>query len=318
MRILTITLNAAVDATYAVERLVPGEAHRVRRAWHMPGGKGNNVARVLAARGHTVVATGFLGGPTGDLIASGLQEAGVTPAFARLQSGASRTCHTILDSATGEATEILESGPTVSPEDAARFLATLPPLVARADAVVVSGSAPVGIDAAFLAEVASIVRDGTSRMAVDSSGTTLAALLDGRPDLTTPNAAELAVLMGRASSPEAQVVYARDELVARRLAPGGSVLISRGSEGAELVFGDGLIGARPPHIRPVNTVGCGDALLAGYVDGWLAGLDAAMALRQAVAFGTAAALQPVAGVVDAQDVEHLQPQVRIAGSAADA
>jgi tagatose 6-phosphate kinase len=317
MRCLTITLNAAIDATYAIDRLVPGGVHRARREWRMAGGKGNNVARILAARGHHVVATGFLGGGAGDAIASGLADAGITPAFIRLAQGSSRTCHTILDTATGEATEILESGPAVAPEDAGRFLTTLPRIVARADVVIISGSAPVGLDAAFLAEMASVIRGGARRMAVDSSGAALVALLDGHPDLVTPNAAELAALMGREASPAEQVAFAREDLIARRLAPGGRVLISRGSEGAELVLGDGAIGARPPRIRPVNTVGCGDALLAGYVDAWLAGMDACAALRQAVAFGAAAALQPVAGVVDPGDVERLRDQVQVTGEGAD-
>jgi tagatose 6-phosphate kinase len=317
MRCLMITLNAAVDATYAIERLVPGGAHRVRRAWHMPGGKGNNVARVLAACGHEVTATGFLGGATGAVIEAGLVDAGITPAFAWLESGDSRTCHTILDTSAAEATEILESGPAVTRGDAVRFLEALPGLVAGADVVVISGSAPVGIDAPFLAEMASVVREGAIRMAVDSSGATLAALLRERPDLIKPNADEMAALMGHAASVEDQVAFARDDLVATRLAPDGYVLVSRGSEGAVLVFGDRAIGARPPHIRPVNTVGCGDALLAGYVDAWLAGMDLDASLRQAVAFGAAAALQQVAGVVEPGDVERLRDQVQITETGAD-
>lgn len=305
MRCLTITLNAAVDATYAIDRLVPGEAHRVRHAWHMPGGKGNNVARVLAARGHKVVATGFLGGVTGDTIASGLADAGITPAFVRLARGVSRTCHTILDEASGRATEILEAGPAVAPEDAERFLAALPRLVARADLVVISGSAPVGIDAAFMAEAASIIRSGTSRMAVDSSGDALVALLTGRPDLVKPNAGEMAALMGHATSLAGQVAFARDDLIGRRMAPGARVLLSLGAEGAVLVTATETVRARSPAIRAVNTVGCGDALLAGFVDGWLAGCDAVESLRHAVAFGAAAALQPVAGVIAPHDIERL-------------
>jgi 1-phosphofructokinase family hexose kinase len=317
MRCLTITLNAAIDATYAIDRLVPGDAHRVRRAWHLAGGKGNNVARILAARGHQVTATGFLGGPTGAAIETGLRERGVTPAFTRLERGASRTCHTILDTATGEATEILEAGPEVTAGDASRFLATLPELVAGTDAVVISGSAPGGLDAPFFAKLASIVRAGTHRMAVDSSGGALVALLGGHPDLVKPNAAELAELMGGETSLADQVAFARDDLIASRLAPGGSVLISRGSEGAVLAFGDEVIGARPPDMQPVNTVGCGDALLAGYMDAWLAGTDPCAALRQAVSFGTAAALQPVAGIVDPRDIERLRDQVLITGEGAD-
>ncbi|HVL23188.1 MAG TPA: 1-phosphofructokinase family hexose kinase [Thermomicrobiales bacterium] len=315
MHILTITLNAAVDATYVVDRLTVGGANRVRRLYQMPGGKGNNVARVLRAQGHAVTATGFLGGSTGAFIEARLRETGVTPAFVWLETGASRTCHTILDAEQGEATEVLEAGPELTARDGERLLGHLPALLETADAVVISGSAPAGVTRPFLERLARLVRDGTGRMIVDSSGETLAALLAGRPDLIKPNAAEMAALMGRDVSVEEQIAFARDDLIGARLAPEGYVLLSRGSEGAVLVFGDGAVGARPPAGRAVNTVGCGDALLAGYVDGWLRGAAPPDALRQAVAFGAAAARQPVAGIVDAEDVARLEPDVHLTGDA---
>ena len=123
-------------------------------------------------------------------------------------------------------------------------------------------------------------------MVVDSSGAALAALLEARPDVAKPNAAELAALMGREAALDERIAFARDQIVANRLAPGGYFLVSLGSEGAVLVFGDGAVGARPPGIRPVNTVGCGDALLAGYQaerDVDVTQLDEFIALRQ-VAF----------------------------------
>ena len=314
MRALTITLNAAIDATYVLDRLDLGEANRARHTYRMPGGKGNNIARVLAARGHTVTATGFLGGASGAFIERGLAEAGVTPAFTWLAAGESRTCHAIREEATGRATEILEAGPEVSPEDGERLLERLPGLVAEAEAVVIAGSAPAGVDVAFLERLAAIVRGGPGRMVVDSSGPALAALLGGRPDLIAPNAAELAALMGREASLEEQIAFARDDLVAERLAPDGRVLVSLGSEGAALVSRAGVIRARPPTIRPVNTVGCGDALLAGFVEAWMNEEDRETELRRAVAFGTAAALQPVAGVVDDGDIERLGTGVRVTGN----
>jgi fructose-1-phosphate kinase PfkB-like protein len=83
------------------------------------------------------------------------------------------------------------------------------------------------------------------------------------------------------------------------------VLISQGSRGAVLVSSTEACRARSPSIRPVNTVGCGDAMLAGFVDAWLASASSGTALRRAVAHGAAAALQPVAGVIDRDDVERM-------------
>ncbi|MYX42455.1 1-phosphofructokinase, partial [Streptomyces sp. SID89] len=63
--ILTVTLNTAVDITYRVPALRPHTSHRVTEVTERPGGKGVNVARVLAALGHEVTVTGFAGGTTG-------------------------------------------------------------------------------------------------------------------------------------------------------------------------------------------------------------------------------------------------------------
>ncbi|MFG2194638.1 1-phosphofructokinase family hexose kinase [Streptomyces sp. NPDC048639] len=64
--ILTVTLNAALDITYRVPHLRAAASHRVTDVSERPGGKGLNVARVLASLGHCAVVTGFVGGRTGE------------------------------------------------------------------------------------------------------------------------------------------------------------------------------------------------------------------------------------------------------------
>lgn len=305
MNCLAITLNPAVDHTYVVSGFEIGGANRTQQVHRMPGGKGNNVARILRSQQHEVTATGFLGGHTGEFINAGLTAAGISTRFVWLDGKASRSCHTILDQETGMATEVLESGPEVGIREQEEFLQVLPDLVHDADVVVISGSAPTGIQAEFLERLAYLVRERTDRMVVDSSGTTLLSLLEGKPDLIKPNRDEIGALIGGDTTESAQIDFALNELIARHLAPNGRVLISRGREGAVLVSEDNIHRARPPSIQSTNTVGCGDALLAGFVDAWLTGADPPETLRQAIAFGTAAALQPVAGVVQQDDIERL-------------
>ncbi|MHC3394874.1 PfkB family carbohydrate kinase, partial [Streptomyces lavendulocolor] len=65
---MTITHKNTLDITYKVDALTPHASHRVTDVAERPGGKGVNVARVLAALGHDPVVTGFAGGPTGDVL----------------------------------------------------------------------------------------------------------------------------------------------------------------------------------------------------------------------------------------------------------
>ena len=63
--ILTVTLNLALDVTYAVDRVAWHGANRVASVAQRAGGKGVNVARVLRALGHRPVVAGLAGGRTG-------------------------------------------------------------------------------------------------------------------------------------------------------------------------------------------------------------------------------------------------------------
>jgi fructose-1-phosphate kinase PfkB-like protein len=60
-RIVSITLNTAVDHVIEAPGLAIGSHTRARRLGRSPGGKGVNVARILGALGSRCVATGFVG-----------------------------------------------------------------------------------------------------------------------------------------------------------------------------------------------------------------------------------------------------------------
>lgn len=68
-RIVTVTMNAALDVTYFLSRsLVPDGVNRVSQIITQAGGKGNNVARAIFRLGGDVIATGLLGGANGKRI----------------------------------------------------------------------------------------------------------------------------------------------------------------------------------------------------------------------------------------------------------
>ena len=314
MKFLAVTFNPARDATYLLERFVRGSANRVVSQQVMPGGKGNNVARVLAAYGHAVRVTGFLAGNDGSFIDNGLRAAGIESAFTWLASGESRTCHTLIERETGSVSEVLESGPTVSTRDGEAFLTALPGRLSGIDTVVSCGSLPPGLDGSFLARFMSIARQGCKQLVVDSSGEGLRIALSCGPDLIKPNETELATLMGGTPSIDEMVRYAQEDMIGSVMPAEGRVLLSLGERGAVLIGRSEVWHAAAPPITPreiVNTVGCGDALLAGFLDGCAGNLPAQDALALAVAFGAAAALSDVAGVVDGVELGRLRPTVTV-------
>jgi 1-phosphofructokinase len=113
------------------------------------------------------------------------------------------------------------------------------------------------------------------------------------PDLLKPNSEELASLTGddpaRFDNDPAAATNAARALVARGV---GEVLLTLGAQGAVLVTSDGTWLASPPPITLRSTVGAGDASLAGYLLAQIRGADAPERLREAVAYGAAAASLP--------------------------
>lgn len=60
-RILTLTLNPALDLTVQLPRLESGQVNRSDEMHTHAAGKGVNVAQVLADLGHQLTVSGFLG-----------------------------------------------------------------------------------------------------------------------------------------------------------------------------------------------------------------------------------------------------------------
>ncbi|MCM8899740.1 hypothetical protein KVG29_00690 [Caldicoprobacter algeriensis] len=76
------------------------------------GGKWLNVARVAKILGEQVVATGLIGGATGQFIHNQVQDSGIISKFVPIE-GETRICINIMDEKNVTSTEVLEPGPTV-------------------------------------------------------------------------------------------------------------------------------------------------------------------------------------------------------------
>lgn len=306
--ITTVTLNAAIDKTYYVPRFVPGEVSRASRVYSQPGGKGINVARVIRQLDMPVVATGFVAGSNGDFIAGELDRQGVPHDFVRTE-GESRLCLNIIDEASGSSTEILEPGPVISPEAMERMREKLTVLARASRLVCFSGSLPKGVPDSYYAELIALVQAEGAPAFLDTSGTALRQGVRSSPYFIKPNEDELAQLTGLPAA------LAEDELADRlsALQREGLRLItaSLGAAGSLTLHDGRLYRAEAPRVAAVNTVGCGDAFVAGLAVGTARELPLAECLRLATAAGSANALSVRAGEIRAEDVRALLDRVQV-------
>ncbi|GAA2340703.1 sugar kinase [Streptomyces caniferus] len=298
--ILTVTLNAALDITYRVPRLRPHATNRITEVSERPGGKGLNVARVLAALGHRTVATGFAGGGTGAALRALLAETEVTDALVPV-GGATRRTVAVVDASSGDTTQLNEPGPTVSPAEWDIFLGTYRELLGEARAVALCGSLPPGVPVDVYARLTRAARSAGVPVLLDTSGEPLRRGLAARPDLAKPNADELAALTGSTEPLRA----ARD---ARRRGA-HAVAASLGPDGMLAVTADGAWQAAPPRRIAGNPTGAGDSAVAGLLSGLVEGLPWPDRLTRAVALSAATVRAPAAGEFDAATYEELLSRV---------
>ena len=287
--IVTVTLNPALDLTYAVDALVPHGTHRVAAVTERPGGKGLNVARVLHTLGEPVLATGLLGGATGDRVAALLAAEGVSGSFTPI-AGETRRTVAVVDS--GDATGFWEPGPVIEPAEWSNFLDDFRGLLGTASVVALSGSLPPGVPLDGYAVLIALATAARVPAVLDTSGPALRHGLAAGPALAKPNADELSALVpSRAAG--------RDGLVAAvRAVAAGPVVVSRGAAGLLAVSGADVWECVPPVPLVGNPTGAGDACVAALARGLRDRAGWPDLLADAVALSAAAVAAPVAGAFD--------------------
>jgi tagatose 6-phosphate kinase len=286
--ILSVCLNPAIDVTYLVAELRPGSSHPVVQVHRRAGGKGVNVARVLAQLGEPVTLCGFTGGVSGRWLRDELAGSGVADRFTAID-GDTRQSVTVVDGT--DATVFNEPGPVLTGDDWDGLAATFEEQVAGCAVAVMSGSVPPGAPADAYARLVRLARHHGVPTVVDTSGSQLQQAAAAGPTVLAPNRAEI----GRPDAGPAELLAAAAELSRRG---GSTVVISAGRDG--LVAADGQHGwtARPPRQVSGNPTGAGDALSAGIARGLARGLPVPSILADAIALAAAAVATPVAGRVD--------------------
>lgn len=293
--IVVVTPNPAVDVTYRVDEQRIGTTQRVRSVERRPGGKGLNVARVLAAEGAPTHSVLPLGGASGTWVADAVTALGLRSTAVPVP-GETRTTVTVVDDL-AHPTMFGEPGPSVP---AAAWHVVDDAVRARLDAVrtaalVVSGSLPAGTPPDVVTPWITDAVAAGALVVADVSGPALLAAADAGATVCKPNREELAEATGCPDERDGAL-----ELLRRGA---GTVVVSRGSAGIAAHTADAVL--EVPAVPGVtgNPTGAGDAATAGLVLALTRGADLATALRTAAAFGAAAVLRPVAGEID-HDAAH--------------
>lgn len=281
--IYTVTFNPALDYVMKVEKLRYDDINRTYGEELNYGGKGINVSAVLSTLGVENVALGFKAGFTGEKLEEMLRQDGIKTDFISLAKGNTRINVKIKSDTE---LDINACGPEISGEEVEKLFEKIASLK-QGDVLVLAGSVPKTLPSDIYEQILAKTSENGVEAVVDSTGELLLNVLKYKPFLIKPNNFELGDLFGVKIKNEEEIIrYAKElqKMGAR------NVLVSRGKDGALLIdenqntYSIGIIPG-----KPLNSVGCGDSMVAGFVAGYLEKQDYAYALKLGSACSNATA-----------------------------
>ncbi|WP_312202487.1 1-phosphofructokinase [Anaerospora hongkongensis] len=306
-KIVTITLNPALDHTVHIPQFQTGEVNRAQQQRIDPGGKGINVAKVVRALGYPVAVTGFLGQDNSKVFNEYFQRKAIDNFFVEV-TGAARVNIKIVDDHNGQVTEINFPGLISTSPDLAKLTGVIRRLTDDRQYFVISGSLPQGLPDTIYGQLIEILKGQRVKVLLDSSGAALREGIKALPDAIKPNLEELSQLMGKSLEKENDIRKAIAELLAGGIK---QVVVTLGSQGAIIADKEQTLRVRPPAVIAKSTVGAGDALVAGFVVGQTRGLSLAECARLGTAAATASVIQPGTQAGSIKEVARLLAEIDI-------
>jgi 6-phosphofructokinase 2 len=288
-KILTVTLNPALDLSTSVDRMLANRKLRCAGAVLEPGGGGVNVSRMIRRFGGRSTALVALGGPTGRTLRELMERDGLDVVEFPI-AGGTRQNVTVDETVRGRQYRLVLQGPRWSGKEVKAALERIERLARDHEYVVATGSLPPGVPADFYARLARMVRRQGGRLILDTSGPPLRKALEAGVYLVKPNHIEF-----RDMSSTRRSDWQSMARVGRRLQERGKaemMIVTRGAMGALAILPEGAWRLQSPKGKVVSMVGAGDSLIGAAVLAIARGKPLLDACRLGVAAASAAVATP--------------------------
>lgn len=305
--ILTVTPNPMLDKTLTLAHFNKGEVHRAENMVQVAGGKGINAARALVGLGEHTLATGFLGGETGQVIRRLLDEENIPHHFTEI-AATTREGFTFIDRTAAQRTAVFEPGSRLQTQEVDALKRFVRLQLPHCRALALCGSMPCeGFDHLY-ADLIKMAHAANVPVFLDSYFAPLELGLKARPHFLKPNREEALQTFG----------------IDMREPEGARALLQRLAEhGAQAVFltdaerpvhahlcGNNYL-ITPPTSNCPNPLGGGDVFVAAFLYGWLHEMAREELLRFAVAAGSVNARHDLPGYAEINEIREVMRQVEI-------
>ncbi|WP_343597227.1 1-phosphofructokinase [Acinetobacter sp.] len=305
-KILTITLNPAIDITLQLDTLRVGEVNRQQAAQSHAAGKGLNVAQVLKDLGHELIVSGFLGEANRQVFEHHFQDQHFDNQFVYV-AGETRQNIKIAEQS-GRMTDINGKGFWVDAAAKQQLQDKLQSVLGQVDVIVVAGSLPQGFSPDELQQLIEWLQQQGKKVAVDTSGAALHAAISANPWLIKPNTDELAETYQRAAESVEQQQQLFNALPNMKIE---HIVVSMGEHGVNWLRPEHPLHASAPRVQVQSTVGAGDSLVAGMIHGLVNQTSAEETLKTATAIASHAVTQIGFHVPNLDVIEDLKQQIVI-------
>ena len=281
--VYTVTFNPALDYVMNVEKLSTDDINRTESEELYYGGKGINVSAILSRLNIPTIALGFTAGFTGKKLREMMDDDGIKNDFVVLNSGFTRINVKVKF---GKELDINANGPEITADKIKELFLKLKKLN-DGDYLVLAGSVPASLPDDLYSKILEELSGKNINIVVDTTGNQLLNVLKYKPFLIKPNHHELGEIFGQEMDTTEKITE-----YAKKLQEMGAVnvLVSRGGDGAVLVDGNGTVHpAAAVEGTLVNSVGCGDSMVAGFIAGYITNKSYSEALKLSVASSAATA-----------------------------
>jgi tagatose 6-phosphate kinase len=298
---LTVTLNPSLDEIFFIKNLNVKSVSYINRSVVFAGGKGINVARAIKILGSKVLATGLLGGDRGEYLDRLLDKEKIKHKFYYIEKETRRN-FTIIEKKGYCETHLVDKGPFVNKSEYLKFKRFFTRLLKNKKIVVFSGSICEGMPPSAYKDLIALSKKSKIKTVLDTRGKPLSLGIKAIPDVLKLNRQELEGFCGYKISSAG----VRNKIIRFLIKKGiKSIIITDGSRDIIAADEDGCYLIGTPKIKCTNSVGSGDAFLAGLVmkinDGW----ELKKAVKFAAACGAANALTEQPGFFLMKDVKRL-------------
>lgn len=300
MKIVTLTLNPALDKSAKVDGIITEHKLKCHSVSYQAGGGGINVSRVLNRLGIKTNCIFPVGGDNGLRLKELLVNESLNIQSIPIKAW-TRENLSVVDTQNGQQYRFGMPGNTLIESELVELETLLEKILSDEDIFVLSGSLAENMDATYYSKLIKKLTHKNIKVILDTSGSALKETLNNTIYLIKPNQRELAQLAGADFlSKLEQEEFALNLIKTKKI---NYVVVSLGNKGAFIASNEGITYLSPPSVIVKSTIGAGDSMVAGIVYSILNNFSDEVMLKWGVACGVAATMSEGTDLAHKDNIE---------------